>query len=561
MSVERRGCAGGSSRSYDGDGAYTIGVRTDYTDASSGIATSTLTREQGTLNADACSAYGAPTTLVGTPAQSGLATGCYRYILTGTDNVGNTDTITTIVKVDTTAAGGPGPRALRLQRRRAYHRHHRLLPARRPGSFDVTASSTRRRSPESSTTASRRSPASPAPAPAPPAPTHWRRRPSRTAPSPSTARNPGTAQLHGHQLHAHLRLGRPDRRRADGQHRRRRGRRHTELRRRRHLHDRDPHRLQRRRDHPALRPPCSTREKGTLNADACSAYGPPPPRRHPAQSGLATGCYRYTLTGTDNVGNTTTVTTVGQGRHVRTRAPAPGARSTPAPTSTPPAPPLFYRPAGSGSFDVTATRPPTAQSGIPRLQLPGARRLHRLGRRARPAPTPWRRRPSRTAPSRHRPQQALLELDGDQLHAHSRLDGPTGGALTVNGTVATGGGSGSYDNDGNVTIGLRTDYNADGGSPASTPRPSPARTARSTRDVCSSLRRPHHARRHPRPERARDRLLPLTLTGTDNVGNTTRSPPSSRSTVTDPTAPSLSLADSSAAGAHTGTTAFYRPAG
>ena len=55
--------SGGGSQSYDNDGTFTIGLRTDYTDALSGIATSTLTREDGTLNADACSAYGAPARL------------------------------------------------------------------------------------------------------------------------------------------------------------------------------------------------------------------------------------------------------------------------------------------------------------------------------------------------------------------------------------------------------------------------------------------------------------------------------------------------------------------
>ncbi len=79
-----------------------------HADAISGFATSTLTREQGTLNADACSAYGAPTTLVGTPAQSGLAIGCYRYVLTGTTTSATPSTITTVVKVDTTAPAAPG---------------------------------------------------------------------------------------------------------------------------------------------------------------------------------------------------------------------------------------------------------------------------------------------------------------------------------------------------------------------------------------------------------------------------------------------------------------------
>lgn len=92
------GSAAGST-SFNRTGVFAI-TRTDYTDAASGIASSVLTVEQGTLAGNACSAYGAPTTLVGAPAQSGLATGCYRYVLRGTDNVGNTASRTTTVKVD-----------------------------------------------------------------------------------------------------------------------------------------------------------------------------------------------------------------------------------------------------------------------------------------------------------------------------------------------------------------------------------------------------------------------------------------------------------------------------
>ena len=83
-----------------------------------------------------------PTTLIGTPAQSGLATGCYRYVLTGTDNVGNTVSITTVVKVDTTAPAAP---SLVLSDSSADVHTTGTTAFYRPagsGSFDVTASST-----------------------------------------------------------------------------------------------------------------------------------------------------------------------------------------------------------------------------------------------------------------------------------------------------------------------------------------------------------------------------------------------------------------------------------
>jgi len=57
-------------------------------------------RTQATLSGGTCGGFGTPTTITGTPAQSGLADGCYLYTLTGTDNVGNTASVSTTVKVN-----------------------------------------------------------------------------------------------------------------------------------------------------------------------------------------------------------------------------------------------------------------------------------------------------------------------------------------------------------------------------------------------------------------------------------------------------------------------------
>ena len=143
LTVNGSVASGGGTQSYDGDGSFPIDARTNYNaDALSGFATSILTREDGTLAGDACSSYGAPATIVGTPAQSGLATGCYRYVLTGTDNVGNSSTITTVVKVDTTDPAAP---SLSLSDSSAAVHTTGTTAFYRPsgsGSFDVTASST-----------------------------------------------------------------------------------------------------------------------------------------------------------------------------------------------------------------------------------------------------------------------------------------------------------------------------------------------------------------------------------------------------------------------------------
>jgi hypothetical protein len=93
----------GGSTSYNKTGSFTIGSRVNYaTDSGSGVSTSVLTLQSATLTNGMCGALGSPTTLTGSPSQSGLATGCYRYTLTGTDRVGNAASITTTVLVDTT---------------------------------------------------------------------------------------------------------------------------------------------------------------------------------------------------------------------------------------------------------------------------------------------------------------------------------------------------------------------------------------------------------------------------------------------------------------------------
>lgn len=81
---------------------FPIDVRTDWTDAASGINTSNLVRTQATLTNNVCGTFGTATTLTGNPTQSALATNCYRYVLTGTDRAGNATSVTTTVKRDTT---------------------------------------------------------------------------------------------------------------------------------------------------------------------------------------------------------------------------------------------------------------------------------------------------------------------------------------------------------------------------------------------------------------------------------------------------------------------------
>ncbi len=95
------GATGGGTTS-DAGGTFSI-ARTDYAETPSGtaagLASSTLTRDSATYSNGSCGAYsGFPATIVGIPDQT-LGAGCYVYVLTGTDNVGNAVSLTTVVRV------------------------------------------------------------------------------------------------------------------------------------------------------------------------------------------------------------------------------------------------------------------------------------------------------------------------------------------------------------------------------------------------------------------------------------------------------------------------------
>jgi hypothetical protein len=95
------GTAAGMS-STTTSGSWTI-ARTDFTEtvnnSNAGLASSVLTRETAPIVSGTCEAYGPPTTLTGAPAQTGVAGTCYRFTLTGTDNVGNATSLTVVVRV------------------------------------------------------------------------------------------------------------------------------------------------------------------------------------------------------------------------------------------------------------------------------------------------------------------------------------------------------------------------------------------------------------------------------------------------------------------------------
>ena len=111
MTANGTAASGGGSASYLTAGNLTIDthrLQRDPSATESGLASSTLVRTSASFSsADSCGAYGAPTTIVGTPAQNGRLRQLLPLTLTGTDNVGNTTSIPTTVKVDTTDPSAP----------------------------------------------------------------------------------------------------------------------------------------------------------------------------------------------------------------------------------------------------------------------------------------------------------------------------------------------------------------------------------------------------------------------------------------------------------------------
>ncbi len=116
LTVNGTNATGAGSTSYNSSGSWTIGTISDYTDSGSGLTSSVLTRQSATLSssngiaAGNCGSFGSATTIGSraTPiAQALTGPTCYLYTLTGLDNVGNTVTITTTVMVDTTGPSAP----------------------------------------------------------------------------------------------------------------------------------------------------------------------------------------------------------------------------------------------------------------------------------------------------------------------------------------------------------------------------------------------------------------------------------------------------------------------
>ena len=314
MTANGTAASEGGSSSYNTSGGFTI-QRTDYseekTKTQSGLASSTLTVASATLAGNTCGTFGSPSAISGSPAQS-EPSGCYRYTLTGTDNAGNSASVTTTVKVDTTPPSTPALAFSGLSGNTYYNASTNTLYFRPAsgGAFAVSASSAdadigilgghvqlavgqrllrnahRRaggvrvrggRHPSRGARLLCRQPTMRAPA-----------RPMRRTPSCPTPGAPtgGALSVNGTAASAagsssfnttgSFAIGTRTEYGADAG--------------------------------SGVASSVLTRATGTLSANACGGYGTPTTiAGNPSQSGLAEGCYLYTLTGTDRVGNAASV--------------------------------------------------------------------------------------------------------------------------------------------------------------------------------------------------------------------------------------------------------------
>ncbi len=304
------------SSGYNLTGSYAIGLRTDFAEpqsaTQSGLRSSTLTLAKASLASNVCGTFGAATTIVGSPAQS-EPNGCYRYTLTGVDNVGNSTSVSTTVLVDTSAPATPSLVFSGLSANTYYKTATNALyfgPS-SGGAFTLTASSTDADTGIASYTFSPlsangftaqqtagkivysfgASATQPTPAPtvlatnnagASSASATYSLIADAAGPTGGALSVNGTAATAAgstsYNASGSFAIGtRTDFNNDAGS---------------------------------GFLSSALTRATGTLSEGACSKYGTPTTiTGNPSQSGLAAGCYLYTLTGTDRVGNKSVLST------------------------------------------------------------------------------------------------------------------------------------------------------------------------------------------------------------------------------------------------------------
>ncbi|HVS86108.1 MAG TPA: SwmB domain-containing protein [Gaiellaceae bacterium] len=315
-------------------------------------------------------------------------------------------------------------------------------------------------------------------------------------------------------------------------------------------------------------------QHAALSGNACGGYtddGPIPTAT--TTYAVANGtCYRFTLTGTDRVGNTVSISTT-----VEVDTTAPLTPTISFPSHTPSAntfangSTLFYKPVDGGSFTVSADGSTDPETGIASYAFSGPS-------------TGFVGTPSQNGNQLtvdfdhtstgsgtfdvHSTNGASVDSPDASFTLTPDSTAPTGGALTVNGVAADGsaGGTTSWlDSGTQIAIGARTDF-TDGGSGLASSTLTYATEQLQSGSCIGSWGTPQTVTGTNPVTFTTGNCYQFTLTGTDNVGNVA----TLRTVVmVDTSAPgtgsdaALSAAISNVTGAAylQGSTLWFRPAG
>ena len=587
---------GGSTTYYGTPSTISYGIaRTDYTDGGSGLASSQLTREAASLTSGGiadgtCSGFGAPTILTGAPTQNagaGITTGnCYRYTLTGTDNVGNTVSISTIVKVDTTAPSAPALVVSAATGSTAINGTIAYINAQagKSGGFTVTATTTDSQSgiqkvnfaspagfssgggddtssPYATTYAwSGAVAASGSQAVTSynnagvTAATNFSVAPDTTAPTGGAVTVNGTAASAGGSTSTDT----------DGSFT---------------ISGRTDYSEAQNATQSGLASGGSTlvRESATLSGNTCGSFGSPTTISSgtTSQSGLATACYRYTLSGVDNVGNTASISTIVK---VDTSPPAFG---SPALTLSASGSFAFYTGSGtsvyyngnsgtSSSITVNASNVADPDSDIQSVTFPSP---SGFGGGGVDSTSPYSTTYTWSSSSANGSQtvtatNGVANTSTTTFSLVRDVTAPAGGALTINGTAASGAGTTSNNSSGSFTIGTRTNYTESqsgtaSGLASSTLIRTEAPLASDGSGNCGTFGNQVTITGTPTQDSGvgitTGNCYRYTLTGTDNVGNAANITTTVRVDTTAPTfgSPALTLSHTGAFAFTSGTTAYY----
>ena len=205
-----------------------------------------------------------------------------------------------------------------------------------------------------------------------------------------------------------------------------------------------------------------TRESAALSDGTCSAFGGASDIGLVApveESGLSDGCYRYTLTGTDRVGNSAAISTTVR---VDTTAPTGGALQANGVEAVPSGSVSIT---GSGSWSVTRTDFTDAGSGIQGSTLTRAQAALTAGAcEAFGSPSTLSGSPGEASAATGCYRYVLTGLNGSGLTSELSTTvwvdraAPTGGAMTVNGAAASGAGTSSTSTSDTVTVSTVTGF-------------------------------------------------------------------------------------------------------